>query len=454
MGYLPFIIYDMYVTSVEIKFYNIHMEDVTRNTNEFMCIIPDYDPYDPQVRQYLYTSPVIQCGQPQLYLTYLDSDGFIHLNKTTIRNSGHKESDYECHYSEIFRTNKSDNNFSLGIVQMFRETEKIRSSTFVLVRCYLKKAELVYETGHAYVPPPSAELNEVSRRQGYDDINRPSVLIFGLDSMSRLNVIRQLPRTYHFLTNVLDAIVFTGMTKTGDNTFPNMMALLSGINVHKWNSKTNTFTVEKPVYFDDIPLVWDSFKDSGYVTMYNEDTPSLTIFNFCASGFKDPPTDYYVRPFWLAMNSINNFKSKDSRCYGNTPKHMYLLDYIEQFVARMKHHRYFAFTFLTLLSHDDLNEVQVADSDFENMFLKMQQGGQLNNTIVIVLGDHGNRFTELRKTDIGRIEDRMPFLAVSLPKQFKQRFPHLVAGLEENRNNLLSWYVRWVTTTAIYNHGL
>lgn len=453
MGYLPFIIYDMYVTSVEIKFYNIHMEDVTCNTNDFMCIIPDYDPYDPQVREYLTTSPAIQCGQPQHYLTYLDSSGVIHLNKTAIRNSGHEESDYECHYSEIFRTNKSDNKFSLGTVQMFRETEKIRSSAFVLVRCYLKKAELVYETGHAYVPPPAAELNEVSTRQSDDDINRPSVLIFGLDSMSRLNFIRQLPRTYHFLTNVLDAVVFTGMTKTGDNTFPNMMALLSGINVHKWNSKTNTFSVEKPVYFDDIPLVWDSFKDSGYVTMYNEDSPSLTVFNFRASGFKDPPTDYYVRPFWLAMNSINNFKSRDTRCYGNTPKHMYLLDYIEQFAARMKYHRYFAFTFLTLLSHDDLNEVQVADSDFEKIFLKMQQGGQLNNTIVIVLGDHGNRFTGLRKTDIGRIEDRMPFLAVSLPKQFKHRFPHLVAGLEENRNNLLSWYVRWVTTTAIRSYG-
>jgi hypothetical protein len=439
MGYLPFMMYDMYITSVEVKFYNIHMKDLTNSTDQFMCIIPDYDPYDPQVRKFLSTAAVVKCGEPQLYLTYLDSDGFIHLNKTTIRNSGYKERDYECHYLEIFRTHKSDDKFSLGIVQMFRKTEKMSSSAFVLVRCYLKKSELVYETGHAYVPPPSAELNEVSRRQTDDDINHPSILIFGLDSMSRLNFFRQLPRTYHFITNVLDAIVFKGMTKTGDNTFPNMMALLSGINFHKWNNKTKKFSVEKPVYFDDIPLVWDSFKDSGYVTMYNEDCPGMSVFNFGSSGFKDPPTDYYVRPFWLAMNNINNFKSKDSRCYGNTPKHMYLLDYIEQFAARMKNHRYFAFTFLTLLSHDDLNEVQIADSDFEAMFLKMQRGGQLNNTVVIVLGDHGNRFTKLRTTDIGRIENRMPFLAVSLPKEFKNRFPHLVAGLEENRDSLLSW---------------
>jgi hypothetical protein len=228
------------------------------------------------------------------------------------------------------------------------------------------------------------------------------------------------------------------MTKTGDNTYPNMMALLSGINVHKRDSKSNTLSVYKPTYFDDIPLVWDSFRASGYATMYNEDK---SVFNYDASGFKYQPTDYYVRPFWLAMDSINSFKSKDPRCCGNTPKHMYLLDYIEQFAGRMHSHQYFAFTFLTYLSHDDLNQVQVADSDFEKMFLKMQREGHLNNTVVIVLGDHGHRFSEIRKTDIGRVEDRMPFLAVSLPKQFKHRHPHLVEGLAENCNTLLSWYV-------------
>jgi len=440
LGYSPFIIYDLYVTNVEIEFYNFHMGDMIETFSELECVIPDYDPFDPCVTKYLSTSRVIVCGQPQPYLTYLDSDGFIHLNETTIKNSGHEVKDYECHYSEIFRTNKSDDKFSLGIRQMFKETEKIHSSAFVRVKCFLKPADLVYENVHVYVPPPSPELYTASRRKG-NDVDHPSVLIFGVDSMSRLNFIRQLPRTYRVLTNVLDAVVFKGMTKTGDNTFPNMMALLSGINVHKRDNKSNTLSVHKPTYFDDIPIVWGSFRAGGYATMYNEDAPSLSVFNFRASGFKYQPTDYYVRPFWLAMNSINSFTSRDSRCYGNTPKHIYLLDYIEQFAARMKNHRYFAFTFLTLLSHDDLNEVQVADSDFEKMFLKMQREGQLNNTVVIVLGDHGHRFSAIRKTDIGRVEERMPFLAVSLPTEFKDRYPHLVEGLEQNNNTLLSWYV-------------
>lgn len=243
LGYLPFIIYDLYVTNLKVEFYNLHMEDIADIYSEMECLIPDYDPYDPRVTKYLSVSRGIQCGHPQPYLTYLDSDGFIHLNETTIKNSGQEVNDYECHYSEISRTENSDDEVSLGTPQMFKETKKIHSSAFVQVKCFLKSADLVYENVHVYVPPPSPELYRASRRKG-DDVDHPSVLIFGLDSMSRLNFIRQLPRTYRVLTNVLDAIVFKGMTKTGDNTFPNMMALLSGINVHKRDNKTNTLSVQ------------------------------------------------------------------------------------------------------------------------------------------------------------------------------------------------------------------
>ena len=439
-GYSTFIIYDSYVTNMEIWFYNFHLGDMTDIFSELECVIPDYDPFDPSVTKYLSASNIIQCGQPQPYLTYLDSDGFIHINQTTITKSGHEVNDYDCQYYEIFRTNNSDNTFSLGIPQMFKEKEKILSSAFVLVKCFLKSAGLVYENVHIYVPPPLPELYTTSRRKS-NDVEHPSVLIFGIDSMSRLNFIRQLPKTYHVLTNVLDAVVFKGMTKIGDNTLPNMMALLSGINLLKRDSKSNKLSVHIPKYFDDIPIVWNSFRASGYATMYSEDDPSLTFFNFMASGFKNQPTDYYARPFWLAMESNNTFKSEDSECYSNTPKHMYLLDYIEQFAERMKNHRYFAFTFLTHLSHDDLNKVQVADTDFEKMFLKLHREGQLTNTVVIVLGDHGHRYSAIRKTDIGRVEERMPFLAVFLPTEFKHGYPHLVEGLEQNNNTLLSWYV-------------
>ncbi|PSN55945.1 hypothetical protein C0J52_00456 [Blattella germanica] len=455
VGYSPFLVYELYVRAVEMQFYSLHMDDIGENASSFQCIIPDYDPNDPSVKKYLKTSSIIKCGQPQGYLTYLDSDGYIHLNKTAFETSGLKESDYECAYAEIFRPNETDNEITLGVPQVFRESEKVRTSAYVLVKCFLRATgELVYETAHFYVPIPSGNLFETTKRPNDGDIDRPSVLIFGLDSMSRLNFIRQLPRTYSFLTGVLDSVVFTGMTKCGDNTFPNMMAFLSGKNVHKRDCETNTLSVEKPTYFDDITLVWDNFTTNGYTTMYNEDWPSLTLFNFGASGFKYVPTDYYVRPFWLALDKIEKFKSDDWRCFGNFPKHMYLLDYTQEFLGRLKNHRYFAYAFLTLLSHDDLNLVQVADSDFEAMFLRMWHKGHLNNTVLIVMGDHGNRFSDLRKTDIGRVEERMPFLSVWLPHALRRKYPHLDSGLRSNMNNLLSWYDFYEMLMDLANNNL
>jgi len=132
------------------------------------CVIPDYDPFDPSVTKYLSASIIIQCGQPQPYLTYLDSDGFIHFNQTNITSSGHEVNDYDCQYSEIFRTNNSDNEISFGILRIFKETAKLRSSAFVLVKCFLKSAGLVYENVHKYEPPPSPELYIVSRRKSND----------------------------------------------------------------------------------------------------------------------------------------------------------------------------------------------------------------------------------------------------------------------------------------------
>ena len=168
LGYSPFIMYDLYVTNVEIEFYNFYLGDMTDNFSELGCIIPEYDPFDPSVTKYLSASIIIQCGQPQPYLTYLDSDGFIHFNQTNITSSGHEVNDYDCQYSEIFRTNNSDNEISFGILRIFKETAKLRSSAFVLVKCFLKSAGLVYENVHKYEPPPSPELYIVSRRKSND----------------------------------------------------------------------------------------------------------------------------------------------------------------------------------------------------------------------------------------------------------------------------------------------
>lgn len=53
-------------------------------------------------------------------------------------------------------------------------------------------------------------------------------MVIGLDSMSRLNFMRQLAQSYKYITKELQGIVMLGFNKVGENTFPNLIPMLTG----------------------------------------------------------------------------------------------------------------------------------------------------------------------------------------------------------------------------------
>jgi len=246
---------------------------------------------------------------------------------------------------------------------------------FIWVECdSIPGKKKIYESGHAIIQPKPKKNNGGQ--------NKVNVFIFAFDSISRLNFIRQMPKSYEVLSSELGAIFMTGLNKVkkisesailkllilqvGDNTFPNMMPILSG---YAEKAKTQVDEDFSPYWnnsinnFDDLPVVWKNFSKSGYTTLYNEDDPSFTIFNYLAhSGFKKQPTDYYPRPFWLAMETTDiKIKSNDSRCYAHVPKHQYLLNITRDFVLLMTEEKrpYFALTFATQISHNYMNSIKV-----------------------------------------------------------------------------------------------
>lgn len=54
------------------------------------------------------------------------------------------------------------------------------------------------------------------------------VAVLGIDSISRLNFMRQMVNSYHFITEEMDGDVMHGFTKVGENTFPNVIPMLTG----------------------------------------------------------------------------------------------------------------------------------------------------------------------------------------------------------------------------------
>lgn len=68
-----------------------------------------------------------------------------------------------------------------------------------------------------------------------------------------------------------------------------------------------------------------------------------------------------------------------------------ILDWIRHFYDAYPDVPKFAFGFHGELSHDDYNLVGYADSDIERFLKDLHTDGILNNTLLIMMSDHGHR---------------------------------------------------------------
>ena len=79
--------------------------------------------------------------------------------------------------------------------------------------------------------------------------------------------------------------------------------MLSGIieenlNEINFTSEIDFYRRFDSTFHDHLPFIWNEYENLGYVTMYQEDDPSIAIFNYYKKGFRYSPTTFYQRPFW------------------------------------------------------------------------------------------------------------------------------------------------------------
>lgn len=170
-----------------------------------------------------------------------------------------------------------------------------------------KRSRPIYENVHAILDAGKvADRSSRNATQLFSTSKKLSVLMLGIDSVSRLNFIRSAPTTERYLLET-GWIRFDGYNKMGDNTFPNLMAILTGQN------QEQAYTICKPnvpTMLDRCPFLWQNFRDAGYATGYGEDETSLNTFNYLKMGFFRPPTDYYLRPYMLACEKLLKVKKR------------------------------------------------------------------------------------------------------------------------------------------------
>uniref|UniRef100_A0A914D3E9 Uncharacterized protein n=1 Tax=Acrobeloides nanus TaxID=290746 RepID=A0A914D3E9_9BILA len=365
--------------------------------NSSSCKVPQLDPWDVSILKYYKEAPALTCTPIQANVTYVEN-GYLKINKEFIGNVQCRYryygqdtgiSDYEVRYEE-WRDFESE----AKIEQDFVEVECSRKS-FLSVNFYKYHWNTI-------VPKITNLINKSIENSSNE---KPSVIMMGIDSMSRSNFIRQLNKTYAVLQK-LGFVDMKSHVKIWDNTYNNLLAVLLG----KRGTPSREFPAEIPdspeIYYDGFDFIWKNFSDQGYVTLLAEDKPDRGTFNkdYNTKGFKFQPVDHYMRPYWLAaVSSLLKLRSV-LKCYDYNPEFTLHLNYIQQFLNNYKNKRKFAFWWTQDLSHDDLNKFGVFDHDLAKFF--ETNAPNFEDSIVIVFSDHGDRIHAIRQTVVGRLESR------------------------------------------------
>ncbi|XP_029343943.1 uncharacterized protein LOC103308741 isoform X1 [Acyrthosiphon pisum] len=406
------------------------------------CQIPEMYLNGPKIDKYLNPSVELNCKTKwNLTLPYLITSNLtsLILNMTAWATLNISEGDtsFVCYYIPVERSvidndqdpnTFNDNGVKLGEKVYFVHNTTV-SNEMVEVVCTLNSS-VVYKYFHIFIRPTSSVRNRKDK-----DV---SVLLLGLDSVSRMNFHRQMPKTSAFLSEI-GTVEMKGYNKVEDNTFPNVVPALTGMSIEEL--KINCWP-ENDNFFDKCHFVWDDYKNANFSTIFAEDSTIIGTFNYFKSGFFKQPTDHYLRPILNhAENSIGHTLILNTLgCYGTRLAMSMILDYAYKIALSMTNHLYMSVFWTTSLTHDYVEYPKFGDDDLRDFFDAFNKSGELNKTIVILMSDHGIRWGRFRDTFQGSLEDKLPMLNFIIPQWFQNMYPSAMENLNKNIIRLTTPY--------------
>ena len=267
---------------------------------------------------------------------------------------------------------------------------------------------------------------------------QPNILVLGLDSVSYANFKRVFPSTFKFLNEELaNNVILDHVNSVAGSTIDNLIPMLTGLNYGEMVGK-----IDKKfdaTFCDYLPYVLEDFESKGYLTMLQEDLPSIGIFNYLRDGFRYVPTHLYDRGYWLQLYNIR--ENQKGYCHYKRPSYAYWLEQIELFVEQMNlpqnaHIPYVSFNWLTEYTHDFLAVPPIMDLAIRNFLKGIHLKGYLDNTMLIFMTDHGNKLVSYAATESGKVERILPLLSIKLPDTLVNTRYH--ANLLGNKKKLVS----------------
>nr|XP_023021582.1 uncharacterized protein LOC111509955 isoform X1 [Leptinotarsa decemlineata] len=399
------------------------------------CRIPDMNPFSDGVKKYIKEPTPSNCnnGIPPLFES---NDTSLYLLNSSLASYNIIDvNDLKCCYRTIWRKEPKEGEYDNKMEYStncydFSESVDIREE-FVKVIC-VHDNRTIYKDMFSFVPVKHFSKGTV------DDTGLMNILVIGLDSVSRLNLHRQMPKTVDYLKQI-GVVEMLGYNKVGDNTFPNLIPVLTGMSEEEL---TKSCWPSSKHYFDNCSFVWKEYKKKNYVTVYGEDSSWMGLFNYQRRGFRKQTVDYAYNYFnrWSENEIGNSHEINVEECEGGRLIYIDLLEYVKKIQRTMERNKlpYFGFFWSSSLSHDYLNKPKLGDEAYKTFFKTIKEEGYLKNTLLIFMSDHGIRWGGIRQTFQGMMEERLPFVMMVLPDGFENQYQRAYHNLKRNTRRLTS----------------
>lgn len=299
---------------------------------------------------------------------------------------------------------------------------------FVRVQCFYLN-EVVYDD---FFLSSTSKKNLLLERISHWKL--PNVLMFGFESMSRMNFLRTMKSTAKFL-RTRGSIQLHAYNKLGDNSYPNLFPLFMG---KSWEDVKHNCLKEGENYFDikKCSFIWDKFSEVGFYTALAADTPAGLFGNY-ERMLPKIPTDFYLQPFIYETRFLFEDKTYDYHaCLQNRYFYKILLNFVKSVTHNVSNKRLFGIFWEQSISHEHPTLSSIMDESYYDLLKYLEDINYLKNTVVILFSDHGPRFGDFMGTRQGYIESRLPLLEVLLPVDFRRRYPLAVKNFERNTRRL------------------
>ncbi|ELT92777.1 hypothetical protein CAPTEDRAFT_140198 [Capitella teleta] len=405
------------------------------NEKQTICVLPELQLWHPDIKPFFMNPSPLECSSVEENWIYT-TNGSYHISEAALQ----KHRDVLCEYTPLHR-GKDD-------FEVKRGTSKKGSAVKVKLETDMFLARCVGSDGGTYSNVHSSiAYKEELHKKPHRKPQQMNVLMFGLDSTSRLTWIRNLPRTHDYVTSQLGAVVMEGYNIVGDGTPQALLPILTGHNEMELPEARKGF--DNASFVDGHPWIWKELKDNGYVTQWGEDGAAFGTFTYRMLGFKEQPVDHYMRTFYLSAEDM--YYRNKPYCMGSVPRHVNMLNWIREFYRMYPDQPKFSFLFHSELSHDVHSMSRLIDQDLKDLIWDLDQEGHLDNTLLILMADHGARFQSMRQTEQGKFEERLPYLSLRFPPKFLRSHPDVAANLQKNSKRLSTPYDLHATFQQLLN---